>query len=49
MELLQTATADLGGSLQLVAAPLEDYALPAGAFSLQHVAVQYSMFSNLVI
>jgi hypothetical protein len=48
VELLQAATAGLGGSLQVVTAPLDEYQLPP-AFSLQHAAVQYSTLTSLLI
>lgn len=48
VEMLQTATSGPGGSLALVAAPLDDFALPP-AFSPQHLAVQYSTLSAALL
>lgn len=48
VEFLQTATAGPGGRLQVVAAPLDDFSLSA-AFSLQHLAVQYSTLTAALL
>ncbi len=48
MEFLVAATSGPGGSLQMVAAPIDDFALPA-AFSPQHLAVQYSTLTAALL